>query len=370
MGSVYKPEGYRAWVIDYYDRNGKRVRKNSRTTDKKMAEGILAKIEAREFEIQQGLRKDVPERVEIRPLIEDFLAHIEMNDRASTIKRHRISFASLLDFLRVEYVEDITAEAVEHYMKARLQAGKASKTINNEVGSLKTMLNWALRTRRIAENPVALIKPLTIKRTCTRRALTTEEVERVCLASPPDFRLLWYTFATTGMRKNELVSLTWEDVNLEPGAGYFKVREENSKTRKSRVIPIPEDLRAALAERRKDALLKYVFTNRAGRPWRNNLLTRFKACVKKAGINPEGVDIHALRYTFVTHLLRAGVNIKSVQKLAGHVTVQVTLDIYAQVFPEDNVEAVSRLPYAETILQEARSGDGQGELEVARNYLN
>ena len=98
-------------------------------------------------------------------------------------------------------------------------------------------------------------------------------------------------------------------------------------------------------ERQKPSSGDYVFVNAVGRPWRNNLLTRFKRCVREAGINPRGVDIHCLRYTFGTHLIRQGANAKVVQKLMGHATVAMTLNIYAQVFPSDLSESIKRLPF-------------------------
>ncbi len=61
------------------------------------------------------------------------------------------------------------------------------------------------------------------------------------------------------------------------------------------------------------------------------------------------VDIHALRYTYVTALIRAGVNLKVVQELAGHSTLETTLAIYAQVFRMDKRAGVEKLPWTEKV---------------------
>ena len=62
-------------------------------------------------------------------------------------------------------------------------------------------------------------------------------------------------------------------------------------------------------------------------------------------VNPHGVCVHSLRYTFATHLLRAGVPIKTVQRLGRWKTVDVLLKVYANSFPADERAAVEWLPY-------------------------
>ena len=68
-------------------------------------------------------------------------------------------------------------------------------------------------------------------------------------------------------------------------------------------------------------------------------------------------------------------NIKTVQALAGHSTIQVTLDIYAKAFTEDNKPAIERLPYLDSIYQEASEECvkvkkvGAGSLAFAQGYI-
>lgn len=60
-----------------------------------------------------------------------------------------------------------------------------------------------------------------------------------------------------------------------------------------------------------------------------------------AGINEEGVDLHALPYTFEPHLIRSGANTKIVQELMGHAGVRITQQVYARAFNPDKRSAVS-----------------------------
>lgn len=65
------------------------------------------------------------------------------------------------------------------------------------------------------------------------------------------------------------------------------------------------------------------------------------------------VDLHALRATVITHLLRAGVGLKDVQELARHKTASMTLGVYARSWPQDRKNAVERL----TFLQSGQKAD-------------
>jgi integrase len=68
-------------------------------------------------------------------------------------------------------------------------------------------------------------------------------------------------------------------------------------------------------------------------------------CCSAVLLAEDGVDLHSLRYSFATHLLRAGVPIQTVQRLVRWKTVDVLLGGYAQTFPADERAAVERLPY-------------------------
>jgi site-specific recombinase XerD len=88
----------------------------------------------------------------------------------------------------------------------------------------------------------------------------------------------------------------------------------------------------------KEILLKYrkksgwCFLNSEGGQFKNNLLKRFKAICKKAGI--EDYHLHTLRHTFASQLVMAGVSIYKVSQWLGHSDVTTTM-IYAHLEPQD-----------------------------------
>lgn len=92
--------------------------------------------------------------------------------------------------------------------------------------------------------------------------------------------------------------------------------------------------------------------SRANTPLRNNLLTRFYAVCKRAGIDdavPGGaVDIHSLRVTCATLMLQNGANPKDVQAILGHSTLTLTMKVYARATEHGKRSAVNALPFAST----------------------
>jgi integrase len=277
-------------------------------------------------------------------------------------------------------------EGIEHYQRQRLEAVSA-RTVNIEVGAVKTMLNWAVEARLVQSNPLARIKPLRRDKKKFRRALRPEEAQKLLAAArkhTPRYADVFLCALHTGLRKGELQALTWDDVDFD--RGEVAVRGEVAKNHRARRIPMSAELRARLEilrekplpvgpvallvdrlkhrERRRgrpvdlDALRgeaeqlraegeQRVFRTECGTPIGNSLLKRLATAVEHAGIDKRGVDLHALRYTFGSWLVKNGVNIKLVSRLMGHATVQLTLDIYTDTSIMDWEGAIGKLPALE-----------------------
>ena len=95
-----------------------------------------------------------------------------------------------MGWLRVEGVQDITRARVNAYLIARAEE-VATRTANVELAGLKRMLNWAVDTGLIANNPIARVKPLPVRPLERRRPLTKVEVQKPLAASPEPCRCVW-----------------------------------------------------------------------------------------------------------------------------------------------------------------------------------
>lgn len=238
------------------------------------------------------------------------------------------------------------------------------RTINRQVGTLNNMLNKAVEWKRIGGNPLVGLKPLRHdKPKKQRRALTISEVESIFEESPAYLRPVWRMFMTTGIRRDELQSLTFKDIDFE--RRVVAISAENAKNHKAREIPLDDEMFATIKTLRDEAPNRqrverktldgklsrdHVFVTGANTPWRHNLLRAFYAICKRAGIDdaiPGGsVDIHSLRVTFTTLALEHGAAPKAIQAILGHATLGMTMSVYAKATERAKRDAVAALPFA------------------------
>jgi len=243
------------------------------------------------------------------------------------------------------------------------------RTINLEVGVLVGMLRLGVKRKLLGSNPLADLKPLphdSVKK--ERRALSWPEVEAIFASAPARYRPVLRLFAATGMRKNEIATLQFSDIDFD--GKCLTVRKSIAKNHQSRVIPLDDETLTILAGLQKAAAVRqpvagdtvrqteqqraafsrdHVFVTAANTPLRNNLLRMFYAACKRAkieGAKPGGsVDLHSLRVTFATMILGNGANPRDVQKILGHKTLDMTMRIYAKATDQGTRAAIGKLPF-------------------------
>ena len=242
--------------------------------------------------------------------------------------------------------------------------------------ALKGMLAWAVSAGLIAANPLAGLKRLPASRdhqVYRRRALSEDEIERFLAAArtedeelaviAPGVRVpqatLWAFLLEAGSRWGETRLLVWNDLDL--ARRIVVLRAENTKSRKSRAIPVSEGLLdklvrlRALHERvlgRLPNASDAVFRSPEGRPWgwpTTNPMRILDRLLDRAGIakvDPQGqkLDIHALRTTCASRMARRGVPLVIAQRWLGHSDPKLTAVHYVDIGVEDLRAAVERAP--------------------------
>ena len=402
MARAKKIKGRKGWFIDYHDANGKRIiRKGGDTrAEAKHALGqIITRVERQRHAKRHGAGvQRLAEEVCLADICKGYLrcAKAAHMDKPRTWRDYEHDLRNVLSFLAeqgVTRVSQLTPAVIEefetvrltepreityrHYGKkrTRLTGPVGQRTVNKVVGVLKAALAWAVEKGMIFANPIATVRRKPVKRKRkVRRALTMREKVELLEASPEPFRNMWALVLGTGLRRSELVGLRWSDIDLE--RGQLTVRAELAKNSEAATIPLREDLWEMLSDLHEKATDKtHVFVNYLGRPWQHGLLKRFYRCLDAAGIKrttAEGdADIHSLRVTFATDLVKAGIDPKTAQRLLRHRSVEVTLRFYARVCQESlrpAIEAVS-LPALRPPVVRADSLEGGNNLEASRREI-
>ncbi|MFQ5519989.1 MAG: tyrosine-type recombinase/integrase [Candidatus Methylomirabilia bacterium] len=257
-----------------------------------------------------------PKKVTLRQFAPKYLDYARANKRHSSALRDEASLKVLLPFgadpedktsIGDCYLASITPEILEQYKVSRLTSVKPS-TVNHELATLRHLYTMAIKWSYVTRNPVKAVKPL--KEPPGRvRYLAPEEREALLAVCDGDLFPVVLILLNTGLRRGELLALTWVDIDLRQR--LLTVR--NSKTHRSRRVPLNDTCLSVLRSlpRRLTPQAK-VFPR-----WTPEALTMaFRRAVKRAGI--KDLRLHDLRHDVASQLAMRNVSLRTIQELLGH----------------------------------------------------
>jgi integrase len=274
------------------------------------------------------------------PLTFDVLARAYLEDYLLQRYRSLTSARARVEHLRGFFggwaVETITADAVRCYQLRRRAQGFEAASINRETSGLSRMFHLAVRCGRLDRMPIF---PDRLEENPPRQGFFEHaEYVQVRAELPASFQDVLDFAYYSGWRRNEILELTWEDVDRV--GGVIRLTPQRSKTRTGRVLPISVPLADVLDRRgqRRQGSDPRVF-RRDGVPvrvWRSALRD---AC-RRAGI-PHRL-LHDCRRTAARNLVRAGVPERIAMLLTGHKT-RAVFDRYNIVNEQELLRAGERL---------------------------
>ena len=242
--------------------------------------------------------------------------------------------------LKLSQVKPETIQSFQQEMlKTKSKAGRnfAPATVNHMVKLIRKSCNLAIKAGLIAHNPIsgiAMIKENNeIGRTLSIREFNQLE-KHLSAYLLPISRLAFFT----GMRKGEILNLTWGMLDESPG--YISLRSSQTKSQKARMVPLSSDLRKMLEDLRPSTCTpdSRVFLKK-GQPV-NDVYWDFMKAVKQSGLGH--LRFHDLRHSFVTNARRAGIERKVIKAISGH-SSDSSFDRYSHVETTDITGAVDRL---------------------------
>ena len=215
----------------------------------------------------------------------------------------------------------------------------SDKSLARVTSSMRSFFKFLLENKSIDPELLEVLEPVKLKNSLPT-FLTLEELRDLLSAidttSVPGFRdrTIFELFYSSGLRVSELIDL--KIGNIYRRDQLLRVRGKGSK---ERVVPYSDDAAVFLHEyldKMRHKLMRpgdfneYVFINNHGQQFtRQGIWKKIKEYARLAGITKE-ISPHKLRHTFATHLLEGGADLRTLQDLLGHASINTT-EIYTHV---------------------------------------
>lgn len=345
----YRRKGSPYWWVKFTDASGKPTFRSTRTTDLEEAKALEAKWR---HEVHQERMWGIEPEHTFDDMMIAFIT--AKRDEWRAADRAGIACRRLQPHFTGKTAERIRRADVANYIQARKSDGVSGSTINRELDLLSAAFNYARNTLEWnVQNPAAR---MSLKEPEGRlRWITREEAERLIAEASKEERKSPHLAdfirlaLHTGCRKNELLKLSWDRVDLE--AGWLRLEGENTKNGKRRMVPLSAVALSALESRARFRAehcptSPWVFSHRNGDRVQF-LQNGFESACKRAGITD--FRVHDMRHTCASWLVSAGVSLLEVRDLLGHSSIEMT-ERYAHLSP-DNLSRVA------STLDRLQSGD-------------
>jgi integrase/recombinase XerD len=238
-----------------------------------------------------------------------------------------VSGGGLTDYLHP------TLRDLSHYLDFLKEEKLAPASMARHLVALKVFYRFLRLEERTAQGTVDLLGSPSLW-TRIPQVLSPEQVTKLLEAPQPTDRYqlrdraILETLYAAGCRASEVVGLTMADLHLDPG--FCKCQGKGGK---QRIVPLGrpavnalrayiDGLRPKLVATQPTA--SRVFVSRGGKPLAREMLwVLVKKYVRRAGLHAK-VSPHTLRHSFATHLLAGGADLRTVQELLGHASIQTT----------------------------------------------
>ncbi len=223
-----------------------------------------------------------------------------------------------------------------------LGAGLSDRTVRSCHAIIKQALKKAAEDRLLKYSPASSCR-LPPQRSKQMQVLTPEEMQRFLIQAKYDgYYEIFLLALATGLRRGELMALSWEDIDFDTGELTVRrsVRRTDGKLLVSepktqagfRTILLPPSVVRVLREYRRSVDSRWVFPSpilEDSPRDPSTLAAKMKLVLERAGCKI--VRFHDLRHTFATEALEHGMDVKTLSAMIGHVSAATTLNIYAHV---------------------------------------
>jgi integrase len=341
------------------DGNRKRIKRRG---FKKISEAKTAMAELM-LDLKNGNLNSLNENMSLNQYLDYWLEnYAKTNTKPKTfVEYEKIINTHIKPALGHIHLHELKSVQLQTYYKLKLKSLSA-QTVKHHHRLLSKVLNDAIGWELISNNATKGAKPPKPEKT-VMKTLSAEQLKvltKTAKEKTPVYSPIIHSAAHTGMRKSELVGLSWENVDFitekvyicqtiteANGKFYFNRIPKNEQPRgvkmTKELLRAMETLKEEHDHRKKILGESYnphnlVFCNSKGNIMASSEISRSLKKALKAAKLPN-IRFHDLRHSHATILLKKGVHPKIVSERLGHSNIQITLDLYSHV--TDSIEAIA-----------------------------
>ena len=278
---------------------------------------------------------------------------------ASTVADAEVAWSHLREIFGKLQPKVITRQLIEKYKQQRLSDGVKPRTINKELSYLSSLLRWAAENDHCDPLPFVINKfPGKMTKPPKPRPISPAQITALYEAIDEGYRLVFLLMADLGLRRNEAMTLTREQVEFDSGT-IFVI----GKGSKERVLPITTDRLMLELVKKKDMRGWLTFNKQTGKPY----LTIRKALLRAAEKVGLGKHLyhHLLRHSFGTVATVAGYDQSALQAIMGHASPNTT-GMYQHMAGEylrSQGRKLNDMILHHTVLDKVTGGEGETDSE-------
>lgn len=268
-----------------------------------------------------------------KPYMTDYLLYLEKVQGASanTVSAYRRDLGEYLDYIDDRQSGLDNPESARSFLGHLFGRGLARSTMARKISTIRSFCRYLVREGVLETNPCESIPVPKVPKS-NPRFLSLEEITALLDSSTGDRTIdlrdmaIWELFYSSGVRVSELAGMSTGDWDQE--GQLIRIRGKGSKTR---IIPLGQRASARIRKYLENSgrwpmskASTPLFLNRHGkrlsvRGIQKRLETRLRSCGLDTRISP-----HVIRHTFATHLLDSGADLRAIQEMLGHESLQTT----------------------------------------------
>jgi integrase len=360
------------WFLRYYeDVQGKRVYRRRKI-------GTVREFPRRRDAEQAvlALRAKINSEVRSPETVDELIAHYTKHELTTerkafaTIEAYRSYINRWIKPAWGHYkLSEVKTVSVEQWLESLCLAPGSKTKIRNVMSAI---YSHGIRNEWITFNPMSKVR-CSGKRLREPDVVTPEEFQSLLGELQIQERTMMMLFASTGLRRSELIALRWCDVNLRTmeiavTRSCVRNRFGEVKTEASgKPVPLLDPMREVLIAWRNESLFNqeedFLFPSlrlNGRKPMSPDTLLKkiIRPAATRAGIKGKVIGFHSFRHGLASNLRALGIDVKLAQELLRHANSRTTMDVYTQAVSAQKREASSRV-FEMMLGSKAKGAEGQ-----------